>query len=197
MTGGAYKDDFDHYNTIHNANEDIEDKYKGFFSSIRIIVVVLSIFFAVYMVCLGTIKSDVRNTSIVDRSQSVRILPSQYSDDTLDAMDKNSFSYAAIIDAGSSGSRVHVFRFGKLGSISGPLYILPRDKSMKVKPGLSSYAASPEAAGPSLKGLIDFMKIEVPKEVWAVTPVVLKATAGLRLLPTEGWFSTLFFPHPH
>lgn len=38
----------------------------------------------------------------------------------------------AMIDAGSSGCRVHVYRYGRLGSSDGPLYVLPKDKAKKV-----------------------------------------------------------------
>ena len=39
--------------------------------------------------------------------------------------------------------------------------------------------------GVSLKGLIDFLKVKVPEIDWTVTPIWLKATAGLRMLPTS------------
>ncbi len=88
-------------------------------------------------------------------------------------------------DAGSSGCRAHVYRYGKLGSIDGPLYILPNHVSKKVKPGLSSFAANPTAAGASLSDLVMFLKEQVPESDWSVTPVWLKATAGLRMVPDK------------
>lgn len=84
--------------------------------------------------------------------------------------------------AGSSGCRAHVFRYGVLGHDSGPLYILPKHDSLKVKPGLSSFKTSPSQAGASLEGLITFLKSKVPISQWASTPIYLKATAGLRLV---------------
>jgi len=114
---------------------------------------------------------------------NVKILPASLDDAALDALPKDSFSYLAMIDAGSSGCRAHIYRYGKLGSIDGPLYILPQHVSKKVKPGLSSFAkTNPNDAGASLQGLIDFVKEQVPKSDWAVTPIWLKATAGLRML---------------
>ena len=100
----------------------------------------------------------------------------------IDKLPKESYNYLAMIDAGSSGCRAHIFRYGLLGSSSGSLYILPGHKSLKVRPGLSSFASNPEKAGESLQGLIDFMKQEVPEAEWAETPIWLKATAGLRML---------------
>ena len=113
---------------------------------------------------------------------NVRILPASLSDTELHELPTNSFSYLAMIDAGSSGCRAHIYRYGKLGTISGPLYILPNHVSKKVKPGLSSFAAHPADAGVSLQGLVDFMKTNVPEADWGTTPIWLKATAGLRMV---------------
>jgi Golgi nucleoside diphosphatase len=90
-----------------------------------------------------------------------------------------------MIDAGSSGCRAHVFRYGVLGTPEGPLYVLPKHDSKKVRPGLSSFENEPVSAGISLTGLVDFMKEQIPQDKWAVTPIYLKATAGLRMLPKE------------
>lgn len=119
-----------------------------------------------------------------DRSNAynVRILPASLSDSELHELPSNSFSYLAMIDAGSSGCRAHIYRYGKLGTISGPLYILPNHVSKKVKPGLSSFASHASDAGESLQGLVDFMKVNVPESEWATTPIWLKATAGLRMV---------------
>ena len=113
---------------------------------------------------------------------NVKVLPSSLSDNELSALPVDAFSYLAMIDAGSSGCRAHIYRYGKLGSIDGPLYVLPQHVSKKVKPGLSSFAKLPKNAGPSLKELVDFVKSAVPEKDWAVTPIWLKATAGLRLI---------------
>jgi Golgi nucleoside diphosphatase len=47
---------------------------------------------------------------------------------------------------------------------------------------LSSFENDPSSAGPSLAGLVEFMKEQIPEEKWAITPIYLKATAGLRML---------------
>lgn len=94
-------------------------------------------------------------------------------------------SYVTMIDAGSSGCRAHVFRYGVLGTLEGPLYVLPKHDSKKVKPGLSSFENDPASAGISLTGLVEFMKQQIPEDKWAVTPIFLKATAGLRMLKIE------------
>ena len=114
----------------------------------------------------------------------VKVLPSM-EDDQLEQLPSSAFSYIAMIDAGSSGCRVHVYRYGKVGSAEGPLYLLPKHVSLKVKPGLSSFAEDPSKAGESLRGLVDFVKTQVPDSDWELTPIWLKATAGLRMLSTE------------
>lgn len=40
-------------------------------------------------------------------------------------------------------------------------------------------------AAESLKGMLDRAKSSIPQSMWSKTPLALKATAGLRLLPTE------------
>ncbi|KAM7468534.1 hypothetical protein LguiB_016096 [Lonicera macranthoides] len=90
--------------------------------------------------------------------------------------------FRIVIDGGSTGTRIHVFQyrimngapefdFGKKGLVS-----------MRVNPGLSSYAEDPEGAGGSVGELVEFGRKEVPKEFWGNTEVRLMATAGLRLL---------------
>lgn len=77
----------------------------------------------------------------------MKVLPDNLDDTSLVLLDKEAFSYLAMIDAGSSGCRAHVYRYGKLGSIKGPLYVLPQHESFKVKPGLSTFANHPQDAG--------------------------------------------------
>jgi apyrase len=88
-------------------------------------------------------------------------------------------SYGVVIDAGSTGSRVHVIAYR-----AGPLPQLDwtRTASLKAAPGLSSFAADPAGAGPSIAPLLKFARRRVPRDSWARTEVRLMATAGLRLL---------------
>lgn len=91
-------------------------------------------------------------------------------------------SYSVIIDAGSTGSRLHVFSF-----VSGPGDDAPTVSSLsnevfeEVKPGLSSFANAQEA-GESLRPLMLSAMSSVPETKRVVTGVELKATAGLRLI---------------
>ncbi|XP_024362930.1 probable apyrase 2 [Physcomitrium patens] len=91
--------------------------------------------------------------------------------------------YAVVFDAGSSGSRVHVFSFDK------DLQLVKVGDGFEVfdqlKPGLSSYALNPKKGAASLQPLLDKALEVVPTEQRSTTPVLLGATAGLRLLPGD------------
>jgi Golgi nucleoside diphosphatase len=104
-------------------------------------------------------------------------------DTEIDTLPHDSFHYLVMIDAGSSGCRAHVFRYGMFSN--GQLYILPKHVSFKAKPGLSSFDKTPELAGASLAPLVEFAKGIIPEAEWSLSPIWLKATAGLRLLPQD------------
>ncbi len=88
--------------------------------------------------------------------------------------------YAVVVDAGSTGSRVHAFAFA--ARAGGGLDLLG-DTFEQLKPGLSSYAATPAEGAASLKPLLDAAVAAIPQAARASTPVEVRATAGLRMLP--------------
>lgn len=67
-----------------------------------------------------------------------------------------------LIDAGSSGSRVHIFSYSLSSDPAAPYasVTLP-DPQMKTTPGLSSFAPDGAGAGVSLHKLIQFAQAEV------------------------------------
>ncbi|KAM9783192.1 ectonucleoside triphosphate diphosphohydrolase 5-like [Neosynchiropus ocellatus] len=91
--------------------------------------------------------------------------------------------YAVMFDAGSTGTRIHVYTF--IRSDSGKLPVLDNEVFHSLKPGLSAYANYPKMAGQAVRMLLKVARKVVPRLEWKLTPVVLRATAGLRLLPEE------------
>ncbi|XP_060773767.1 ectonucleoside triphosphate diphosphohydrolase 5 [Neoarius graeffei] len=89
--------------------------------------------------------------------------------------------YGIMFDAGSTGTRIHVYSF--IQREPNRLPILDNEVFQSVKPGLSAYADMPEKAGDSVRQLLEAAKSTVPHAEWNRTPVMLKATAGLRMLP--------------
>jgi ectonucleoside triphosphate diphosphohydrolase 5/6 len=86
--------------------------------------------------------------------------------------------YAVVIDAGSTGSRVLAFEFHR-AYLDGRL-VLDGEIFRELKPGLSSL--TPEEGAKQVNKLLDEARNYIPKELWPKTPLVLKATAGLRML---------------
>lgn len=90
----------------------------------------------------------------------------------------NDIDYVVMIDAGSTGSRVHVYEFNTCVK---PPQLLSEEFEM-LKPGLSSFDTDTVGAAKSLDPLLEVALKKVPKNKQSCTPVAVKATAGLRLL---------------
>ncbi|KAG8895686.1 Farnesyl pyrophosphate synthetase, partial [Tulasnella sp. 403] len=86
--------------------------------------------------------------------------------------------YALMIDAGSTGSRIHIYKFHNCHASP----TLEYEVFKMTIPGLSSYASDPDAAAKSLDVLMQEAVKVVPEKVQGCTKVAVKATAGLRLL---------------
>ncbi|KIW82091.1 hypothetical protein Z517_05118 [Fonsecaea pedrosoi CBS 271.37] len=100
--------------------------------------------------------------------------------------------YGVVLDAGSSGTRIYIYRWlpnsvARLDHTS--LHSLPeletKDKwTKKVHPGVSTFGDTPDLVGPDhLKPLLDHALEHIPKDAVPDTPIFLLATAGMRLLP--------------
>lgn len=88
-------------------------------------------------------------------------------------------SYVAVIDAGSSGTRLALFETAAAPQVT-RVYRAPTNT-----PGLSSFADDPAAAGPdAVTPLLDELRTHLEGEGIAVSdvPVALLATAGMRRL---------------
>ncbi|XP_068623622.1 nucleoside diphosphate phosphatase ENTPD5 isoform X2 [Battus philenor] len=96
------------------------------------------------------------------------------------------YHYAVIIDAGSSGSRVLAYKFRVPFTVFGqPNLDLVEEFFEQSKPGLSSYADDPEKGADTIVQLIKKAEFLTPVEKRRSTPLIVRATAGLRLLPKD------------
>ncbi|XP_072292974.1 ectonucleoside triphosphate diphosphohydrolase 6 [Eucyclogobius newberryi] len=91
--------------------------------------------------------------------------------------------FGIMFDAGSTGTRVHVFKFRLDQNQSFPQLLEENFKS--ISPGLSAFAEDPLQCRVGLLQLLDLARSIVPVQVHGSTPLFLKATAGLRLLQED------------
>ena len=97
--------------------------------------------------------------------------------------------WGAVIDAGSSGTRLRLFQWeepalSRLPDMREERPPAERDAELlRRRPGLSAFATRPVLAAQQVLALVQQARRWVPVERQASTPLYLKATAGLRLLP--------------
>ena len=92
-----------------------------------------------------------------------------------------------MIDAGSTGSRIHVYRFNNCGAVPEleKEVLFKQTEKREGGSGLSSYDSDAEGAARSLDPLLDAAVAVVPSDYTSCSPIALKATAGLRKLGQE------------
>ncbi|KAI9679361.1 MAG: Golgi apyrase [Caeruleum heppii] len=102
--------------------------------------------------------------------------------------------YGVILDAGSSGTRLHVYRWldsakARKTASSREMESLPdlstkKHWTKKIHPGVSTFVDKPDRVGPDhLAPLLRHALDNIPKQAVRDTPIFLLATAGMRLLP--------------
>jgi len=90
--------------------------------------------------------------------------------------------FAIYVDAGSSGSRLHIIQYHNSGSMPSVQDVI----SYNVTPGLSSFIKNPTDAGPSLEGMLYQAENYLNgKTDLSTVPVNVMGTAGMRLLTDQ------------
>ncbi|XP_030319842.1 ectonucleoside triphosphate diphosphohydrolase 4 isoform X4 [Calypte anna] len=99
-------------------------------------------------------------------------------------------SYGIVVDCGSSGSRIFVYCWPRHNGNPHDLLDIQqmRDKNrkpvvMKIKPGISEFASSPEKVSDYISPLLSFAAEHVPRAKHKETPLYILCTAGMRILP--------------
>lgn len=157
------------------------------FKTLAVLVVILFLFFFLSPSGVDLYKSGV--SPAVSSSSGQTPTDSSYGTDKCtrsSSKDKPILQYVLMIDAGSTGSRIHVYRFNNCGAAPEleKEYFKETEKR-EGGSGLSAYPDDPEAAAKSLDTLMDEALKRVPEKLRSCTPVAVKATAGLRLLGDE------------
>ena len=98
---------------------------------------------------------------------------------------KRNNSYAIVFDGGSTGTRIHIFSFASQVEGKSRRIFLENEFFNYVNPGLSYYTHNSSEAAQSLDPLLKKALTTVPEHKALETNIILKATAGLRLLPKE------------
>ncbi|CAF0711734.1 unnamed protein product [Adineta steineri] len=93
------------------------------------------------------------------------------------------YSYVLVLDAGSTGTRIHVYKFrSTIDNENGDTFVLKNEIFEERKPGLSSFADRVFKAEEQIDELLQIADKEVSRFKHRSTPLVLRATAGLRLI---------------
>eukprot|EP01084_Bolivina_argentea_P253835 426543_1 len=123
----------------------------------------------------------------INSSNGDELLPheEQLLNDSKDSKDSSysSYSYACIIDAGSTGSRIHVYRYTKSLNTALISVDIVNEKYMKFKPGLSSFEDNPNdiiRMGNYFEPILNFGRDYVPYSKRTATPLFVLASAGMR-----------------
>ncbi|KAH9881915.1 hypothetical protein J1614_001086 [Plenodomus biglobosus] len=104
------------------------------------------------------------------------------------------WKYGVVLDAGSSGTRVHIYRWlnsqdARDKATDAQLHSLPvietkKKWTKKIHPGISSFGEHPHDVGiEHLQDLLSHALKQIPSEDVPNTPLFLLATAGMRILP--------------
>nr|XP_057927558.1 ectonucleoside triphosphate diphosphohydrolase 4 isoform X2 [Doryrhamphus excisus] len=159
--------------------------------SVRQLLFVGLLFFLLVALYLFVVTGKLPASWITKENHFHRHLARVTDVDATDASNPN-LNYGLVVDCGSSGSRVYVYCWPKHnGNLHELLDIRQmRDQNrkslvMKIKPGISELATTPEKASDYIYPLLSFAAEHVPKDKHIETPLYILCTAGMRILPNS------------
>jgi guanosine-diphosphatase len=162
---------------------------EGTFSLFSIVSICLYLFFSLSSVRLTLVQLMLTHKPVTHSGDGQVPADSSYGTDKCThsySKDKPIVQYVLMIDAGSSGSRIHVYKFNNCGptpELEGEDFKMT--EVMKGGSGLSRYKDDPVAAAKSLDPLLAVAMEKVPDKLKGCSPVAVKATAGLRMIGPE------------
>uniref|UniRef100_A0A8C5QK38 nucleoside-triphosphate phosphatase n=1 Tax=Leptobrachium leishanense TaxID=445787 RepID=A0A8C5QK38_9ANUR len=153
--------------------------------------VALLIIFTVVFLLILVAFADLRVwSSKTSRDRQFRRYLDQIEDLEATDTEDTKLNYGIVIDCGSSGSRVFVYFWPSHNGNPHDLLDIKqmRDRSSKpvvkkIKPGISTLAATPEKASDYINPLLHFAESYIPKTKHKETPLYILCTAGMRVLP--------------
>ena len=97
-------------------------------------------------------------------------------------------SFAVMLDAGSSGTRAHVYAWPSQADCDDRLsnkLVFEKGDGFSANPGLSAFAGNISGIAAYMEPLMSSALASVPGVAHSSTPIFLQATAGMRLLPVS------------
>ncbi len=112
-----------------------------------------------------------------------------FSTTNLNLSQASSYDYGMVIDAGSTHSAIYIYKWNHRSSKTseGPQTSPSQESSFSKKSGIAGCCTSEEEIREYLFPLLNFTQFELKNEKnsWNTYPIYLKATAGMRILPTS------------
>eukprot|EP01083_Nonionella_stella_P013558 38163_1 len=146
-------------------------KYNPKFRSIMTISLILSITLLVF---INSASGDIANDDPLIHNELLNAKSS---------IQKASYDYVCIVDAGSTGSRIHVYRYTKKPRSKLIEVDIKSEQYQKFYPGLSSFEDHPKdlaAMSEYFEPILNFGRDKVPLSKRTATPLFVLASAGMR-----------------
>lgn len=106
-------------------------------------------------------------------------------------MSSSRYKYGIVIDSGSSGSRIQIYRWDDPASLdanskeakSPPKIVQDKEWTLKISPGISSYTKKTNKIwSDHYSKLLELAQTVVPPELHPETPIFVLSTAGMRMV---------------